>query len=117
MIEEVNTFLDEFTEFIPKVAPNIRTLNNIAKNDPELAQQYERLSRQYDEENNQKILEKMDGKPNQNHEYQYSYYKIVHYDKELYEKQKSEYQKGLRKSKPDGRIECRVKVKDLGFHL
>lgn len=51
----------------------------------------------------------------QHHEYQYCYYKIVHYDKDLYEKQKSEYQKGLRKSKPDGRIECRVKAEELGF--
>jgi hypothetical protein len=124
MIEEVNNFLDEFTEFIPKVALNIRTLNNIARNDPELSQLFEKLSKQYDDENKQKILETMEGSDednggthnqSKNHDYQYSYYKIVHYDKDLYEKQKSEHQKGIRKSKPDGRIECRVKAEDLGF--
>lgn len=123
-IEEVNNFMDKFLEFITKVPLNIRKLGNIVRSDPELMQQYEKLSKQYDAENKQKILEEMkevheDNRnirnQSQHHEYQYCYYKIVHYDKDLYEKQKLEYQKGLRKSKPDGRIECRVKAEELGF--
>lgn len=123
-IEGINNFLDKFAEFIPKVHLNIRILSNIVRNDPELTLQYEKLSKQYDAENKQKILEEMEEvyednynirNQSQHHEYQYCYYKIVHYDKDLYEKQKSEYQKGLRKSKPDGRIECRVKAEELGF--
>ena len=124
MIEKINDFLNKFAEFIPKVAINIRILSNIARYDPELSQLFEKLSKQYDDENKQKILETMEGSDednggthnqSKNHDYQYSYYKIVHYDKDLYEKQKSEHQKGIRKSKPDGRIECRVKAEDLGF--
>jgi hypothetical protein len=123
-IEEINNFLDKFAEFIPKVPLNIRILSNIVRNDPELTLQYEKLSKQYDAENKQKILEEMEEvyeddsnirNQSQHHEYQYCYYKIVHYDNDLYEKQKSEYQKGLRKSKPEGRIECRVKAEELGF--
>jgi tetratricopeptide (TPR) repeat protein len=123
-IEEVNNFMDKFLEFITKVPLNIRILSNIVRNDPELMQQYQKLSKQYNAENKQKILEEMEEvyeddrnirNQSQHHEYQYGYYKIVHYDKDLYEKQKSEYQKGLRKSKPDGRIECRVKAEELGF--
>ena len=124
MIEKINDFIDKFAEFIPKVATNIRILSNIARYDPELTQLYERLSRQFDDENKQKILEKMDGSDEVSEAHatkvrimiiNIAYYKIVHYDKDLYEKQKSEHQKGMRKSKPDGRIECRVKAEDLGF--
>jgi hypothetical protein len=94
------------------------------KSDPELMERSNRLSEQYDEENRLKIEKKMEGKiwddgnissQSQQHDYQYRYCKIIHYDNELYTKQKAEYQKGLRKSKPDGRIECRVPVEDLGL--
>jgi hypothetical protein len=123
-IEEVNSFMDKFLEFIIKVPLNIRILSNIVRSDPELMQQYQKLSRQYDADNKQKILEEMEEahednrnirNQSQHHEYQYRYYKIVHYDKALYEKQKLEYQTGLRRSRPDGRIECRVKAEELGF--
>jgi hypothetical protein len=41
----------------------------------------------------------------------------VHYDHNLYEKQKEEYKKGLRKSKPNGTIECRIKESEIPQHL
>jgi hypothetical protein len=128
MIEEMSNFADNFIELIPKVRRNLGILGNIVKSDPELMEKSNKLSEQYDEENRLKIEKKMEGETwddgnissqSQHYGYQYRYYKIIHYDNELYAKQKAEYQKGLRKSKPDGRIECRVRAdvraEDLGL--
>ena len=35
-----------------------------------------------------------------------SQFSIRHYDAELYKKQKEDYEKGKRKSRPDGMIDC-----------
>jgi hypothetical protein len=124
MIEEMSNFTDNFMELIPKVSRNLSILGNIVKSDPELMEQSNRLSEQYDEENRLKIEKEMEGETrddgnisshSQHYDYQYRYCKIIHYDNELYAKQKAEYQKGLRKSKPDGRIECRVRAEDIGL--
>jgi hypothetical protein len=124
MMEEMGNFTDNFIELIPKVRRNLSILGNIVKSDPELMELSNRLSEQYDEENRLKVEKKIEGKTwddgnissqSQQHDYQYRYCKIIHYDNELYTKQKAEYQKGLRKSKPDGRIECRVRAEDIGL--
>jgi hypothetical protein len=93
MMEEMGNFTDNFIELIPKVRRNLSILGNIVKSDPELMERSNRLSEQYDEENRLKIEKKMEGKiwddgnissQSQQHDYQYRYCKIIHYDNELY---------------------------------
>lgn len=71
----------------------------------EFLEEYKRMLEEYDK--------KRQIKQNKDYDYTYTGYKAIHYDDELYQKQKLEYQKGIRKSKPDGRIECRVREQDI----
>jgi hypothetical protein len=115
MIQEVGDFTEQFQKYMPKFSQNLKMLGNIIRSDEELKQQYERLSKKYDNERHAWGDNEDISNQGKDHGYQYRYYKIVHYDGDLYKKQKSDYQRGLRKSKPDGRLECRVKAEDLSF--
>jgi hypothetical protein len=90
-------------------------VQNIISGDQELLNHYNRLSLEYDnirkqleDERNKHIVSNQ--KPIN---YTYKYVKVVHYDQVLYNQQKVQHENGIRRSKPDGRVECLVKEADL----
>lgn len=119
--KDVVKFAGEILARLPKFFYSISVIDCVILTTPELKQEYERLSKEYDEnkESSKKIRgdwQEEDGKEkdnNQRQHYTYRYYKIRHYDRELYRKRKLECQNGTRKSIGEVRIECRVKESEL----
>lgn len=98
-----------FREKYCRIAILLQPFIKLIKMDEELQQEYEKNKRNFD------LHVKRDRENTLG--YQYEYFKIIHYDHNLYEKQKLEYQNGLRKTRPDGRIECRVKKSDIPSYV
>jgi hypothetical protein len=102
-INEMKDFNERFNEHLCGCLVAGMLLSNIIREDPELLQEHKKMLQECDDDiNNQRKEEK-----------EYAYYEITHYDHDLYEKQKEEREKGLRKSKPDGIIKCRIKESDI----
>ena len=86
-------------------------MQDIIAKDPELLRQYRRISQEVDE--SMKHKNSVTNQNQNDYAYKYTKYKVIHYDQDLYKERKLDYEKGIRKSKPDGKIECRVKEVDL----
>jgi hypothetical protein len=43
----------------------------------------------------------------------YLQYYVAHYDPKRYQKQMKDYKAGIRKSRPNGRQECKLRIRDL----
>jgi hypothetical protein len=119
--KEVGQFAAELLERLPRFFYSVSVIDCVISTTPELKQEYDRLSGECDEnggswEKMTKNLPEKDREEEDNdhgQRYAYSYYKIRHYDHELYEKRKLECRNGTRKSIGDVRGECRVKESEL----
>ena len=116
MTRESEIDIDRFIAYYYLPAASF-LVQNIITQDPELLEHYDKISQDYDATGSQLNSEirnqVMTTRKQNNYTYKYINYKVVHYDHDAYKKRKSDYEKGIRKSKPDGKIECRVKEADL----
>jgi hypothetical protein len=83
--DEMKGFEEQHLEHYKKFTLLEDILSQIVSEDPELYAEYEKMSREYDYNNNKKQYQQENEK-----KYTYAYYKIIHYDHDLYEKQKEE---------------------------
>ncbi|MPZ07063.1 MAG: hypothetical protein GEU26_11725 [Nitrososphaeraceae archaeon] len=90
----------EFEQKIRRYIELLQPFIMIIQRDEEIFKEYKKIEREFE-------------LPHKDIRYEYQYFKMIHYDHDLYEKQKLEYNSGLRKSKPDGRIECRINKSDI----
>ena len=104
-ISQMEGFKDQLDEHHVMWMLYMMAFSQIISEDQQLIEEYKKISNRYD--NNRDSLSEHNSK------YSYTYYKIIHYDHNVYEKQKEEWKKGLRKSKPDGRVECRIKESEI----
>ena len=98
-IPRIKDFIDNHLVYEPVFGLNAYIISGIIGNTPELSRKYERLSEDYDKQ--VKNIQE-----NQSYYGPYVYYKIIHYDRSLYNQQKRKYDSGLRQAKPDGKKEC-----------
>ena len=98
-ISTITNNIDNHLAYEPVFCLYPYIISGIIGNTPELSRKYERLSEEYDKQ--VKNIQE-----NQSYYGPYVYYKIIHYDRSLYNQQKRKYDSGLRQGKPDGKKEC-----------
>ena len=107
--KEMENFEREYMEHYYVLNTARMALSQIIASDPELQREYEKMKLEYDDDNDDD--DNLNQKNNSS-SYTYNYFKIAHYDHDLYKKRKK-----LGKSKPDGRIECRIEKSKIPQHI
>jgi hypothetical protein len=120
---EIGTFYETYPQYYAHFMLTILLLVSLIRDDPELMEIYKRYEREYNdkqqqqggEEEKQEQMKATEKQKRKNVFYKYGYFFVRHYDHELYERQKDQYERGLRKSKEtcDGKIYHRIEEEDI----
>jgi hypothetical protein len=100
---EIEKLADNGLTYWPMFIESIDLVMRLIGLDHVLLNKYNESERQY---NGEEVLRNPDAKEKHNSQNSYIYYYIRHYDANLYLQQKEDFKKGIRKSKPDGMLEC-----------
>jgi hypothetical protein len=106
-IKEFDALIKQAEKIYPGSHNYIIRLKEIIKNDNDLKEKYIQLAREYDE-NKIQIMSHTYNSNVGSKVYLHIYYYIRHYDPNVYQRRKSDYEKGLikKKSQVTGRVEC-----------
>jgi hypothetical protein len=100
---EIETLAYKGLTYWPMFEESMDLVMSLIGSDHVLLNKYNEIERQY---NGEEVLPNPDSKEKHNSRNRYIYYYIRHYDANLYLQQKENFKKGIRKSKPDGMLEC-----------